>query len=314
MDMIVIMRKMNIHGIDLNLLPPLAALLQHRHITKAAQEAGMSQPAMSRALARLRALLQDPVLQRGPHGLLLTPRAIQLLPQLLATLQGAQGLFRVESFDPRHVQRRVRIAAADVQSVLILPRLARLLAREAPGLDVQFVPFTRDIKTRMEQGEVDFAFALASTPLPPGAKSMALAGENLVLVMREGHPAARRRWQLADYSRHGHVAISVLGDGASDIDSQLAAAGLQRRIAVTAPSFTAALAVVAETDCVTTISEHFARRFAPLFGLTLKKTPLPQARLDLTLVWSQLQDQDATLTWLRGRLAAATAEAFGKRR
>ena len=107
--------------------------------------------------------------------------------------------------------------------------------------------------------------------------------------------------------------ISVLGDGLSEVDSQLAAAGLKREIAAITTSFVSALAIVAETDLVTTISEHYARHFAKTFGLVVKQTPLPQRRMDVTLVWSHIRDQDATLRWLRQEIAAAAREAMGKR-
>lgn len=307
--MMMIMQKVNMNGVDLNLLPPLAALLKHRHITRAAAEAGMSQPAMSRALARLRHLLGDALLVRGHEGLVLTPRAQTLVPLVAASLAQASALFTPESFDPATILRRIRIVGSDVQAVLLLPRLLRRLKAKAPGLEVQLLPYGPGLQAGMERGDIDFAFALATTPLPPGALSLPLFSESLALVMRKGHPAARKRWQLEDYARHRHAVIAVLGDGLSEVDSQLAAAGLKREIAAITPSFVSALAIVAETDLVTTISESFARHFAKAFGLVVKQTPLLQRQLDVTLVWSHIRDGDATLRWLRGEIAAAAREA-----
>ena len=135
----------------------------------------------------------------------------------------------------------------------------------------------------MEQGLVDLCFATAATPLPPGAVSEPLASDRLALVMRRGHPAANRTWSLADYALYPHATVAFFGDGVSEIDAALAAAGVERRIALTTPHFMATIAAVAASDCVTTISKAFARRFAEPLGLVLRPPPLPDA-LDVTMV------------------------------
>jgi DNA-binding transcriptional LysR family regulator len=105
---------------------------------------------------------------------------------------------------------------------------------------------------------------------------------------------------MEDYGRVSHVGISILGDNQSDLDAQLAAAGVQRRIALTTPHFIAALATVSATDMATTISRVFAERFASEFGLVLKEPPIPNPDLDLVSVWSHVRAADPVLAWLRG--------------
>jgi DNA-binding transcriptional LysR family regulator len=294
-----VMHGVNLNGIDLNLLPPLEALLRLRHVTRAASEVGLSQPAMSRALARLRAVLGDPLLVRGQSGFVLSPRAQMLLPAVVAALAQLKGVFQEPSFDPTAEKRIIRIAATDTQTILLVPAIVARLAREAPSVTLQMVPYASDLFARMEDGSVDFAFALASTPLPSGARSMPLAADRLVVVMRRGHPAAKRRWTLADYGRYGHATVAIFGDRQSEMDTILADAGITRRIAFTSPHFTAALATVAATDMVTTISESFARRLAPLFRLAIRPAPFPASALPITLVWSQVREHDPLLAWLR---------------
>lgn len=306
---ISIMRELNINGIDLNLLPPLSALLEQRNVTRAADACGMSQPAMSRALGRLRDLLGDELLVRGSNGYVLTPRAAALRPLLQATLDGVTALLTPAAFDPATAVRTIRIAGGDSHSVGIIPAVMARLCRDAPGIDLRVEPYGRDLPARIESGAVDMAFALASTPLPPGALSQKLADDRLALVMRRGHPAAGRDWTLADYGRWLHAGIAILGDGQSDIDAQLAAAGVRRRIALVTPHFTAALAAVAETDLVTTVSERFARRFAGAFGLVVKPAPLTGTDLQLTVVWSHIRDADPVLGWFRRLLAEVAASA-----
>lgn len=301
------MRELNISGVDLNLLPPLAALLRRRNVTHAASDAGMSQPAMSRALARLRALLDDPLLVRGAAGYVLTPRAAALQPRLEAMLTGLRDMLTSQSFDPATARRTIRLAAADSHTVVLLPAVMARLARVAPGIDVRVEPYSADLQARIESGALDMAFATATTPLPPGSLSMPLADDRLVLVMRRGHPAADQDWRIADYARWQHVAVALLGDGQSEIDAQLAAAGVRRRIALVTPHFTAALAAVAATDMVTTIGESFARRFAVPFGLVLKPPPFAATDLRITVVWSSLRSSDALLAWFRDLLADVAA-------
>jgi DNA-binding transcriptional LysR family regulator len=300
------MRELNISGVDLNLLPPLAALLDRRSVTQAARDTGLSQPAMSRALARLRALLGDELLVRTGRGFVLTPRAAALQPQLEASLAGVRALLNPVAFDPATAARTIRVAASDSFAVLLAPPLLARLARDAPGIDLRIEPYSADLPARVESGRLDLVLATGTTPLPPGAMSQVIAHDRLALVMRRGHPAAGADWTIADYGRWHHVSVAMLGDGQSEIDALLAAAGIRRRIALVTPGFTAALAAVAETDLVTTISADFAARFAERFNLELKPPPFA-AGLDITIVWSHLRSGDPVLAWFRTVLAEVAA-------
>ncbi|HEY1710321.1 MAG TPA: LysR family transcriptional regulator [Rhizomicrobium sp.] len=297
--MIYSMREVNISGLDLNLIPPLDALLRLRNVTKAAADTGMSQPAMSRALARLRDLQNDPLLVRAGRGYVLTPRAEAIQPDVTRAIAHLRAIYRHESFDPRAVQRMVRFAAADTHTVLLVPRLMARLAKEAPGVALRGETYRPDSFARLESGELDFAFALANTPLPPGAYSEPVLRDRLALVMRKGHPAARRKWRIADYGRYGHAGVAMTGDGQSEIDTLLAAHGVTRRIALVTPHFTAALAAVAASDLVTTISAAFARRFARAFDLALHEPPFGDTVLETTFVCSHIRATDPFLAWLR---------------
>jgi len=300
--MIKNMRELNISGVDLNLLPPLLALLRRRNVTHAALDAGLSQPAMSRALARLRALLGDPLLVRGNRGYVLTPRAAALLPLLETTLGGVRALLAPAAFDPAVAVRTIRLAATDSHAVLLLPAVLARLAAEAPGIDLRVESYGPDLIARIERGDLDLAFATSATPLPPGAMSAPLTRDRLGLVMRRGHPAAAHDWTLADYGRWPHVGISLMGDGASDLDARLAAAGVRRRFALVTPYFTAALAAVGGSDCVTTLSAGFAEFYADRFGLLVKPPPFTDSDIGMTIVWSDLRNGDPVLAWFRALL------------
>ncbi len=309
------MRDVHLSGLDLNLLPALEALLRRRNVTEAAHEVGLSQPAMSRALSRLRDVLGDQLLVRAPGGgYALTPRGEALSAQLLATLDHVKAIFREPSFDPAKAERTIRIAGIDTHTIMLAPPLMARLAREAPGIDIRFENYSPDLIQRMELGEVDLAFATASTPLPPGARSEPYAKDKLALVMRAGHPMAKSKWTIADYGVVNQVGISIFGDAGSEMDAQLAKVGVHRRMALVTPHFIAALAAVSQTDMVTTLSRVFALRFADQFGLILKEPPLPNLDLDLTLVWNHVRAADPVLAWVRGviREEAKLAMDIGK--
>jgi DNA-binding transcriptional LysR family regulator len=307
------MHEVNLSGLDLNLLPPLDALLRRRNVTRAARDVGLSQPAMSRALARLRAVLGDPLLVRAGGELTLTPLAASLAPRLGAALDDVKSLFDPPTFDPFAAKRVIRIAAADTHTILLAPAIMARLAREAPGIDLRMEPYGANVPGQIETGALDLAFAVASVPLPPGAMSEKIARDRLALVMRRGHPRARRAWTIHDYADVDHVAIALIGDGQSELDATLAAAGVRRRIALVTPHFTAALATVAATDMVTTISRAFAQRFAPTFDLVLREPPLGDTQIEMTLVWSHLRAGDQVLAWLRGLIRDVAGEVHGRR-
>jgi len=299
------MREVNLKAIDLNLLTALGALMQYRHVTRAADAIGLSQPAMSRALDRLRHTFGDPLLVRGPGGMVMTPRAEALASRLSPLLDEIRGLLVEAPFDPRAARRTVNIVCTDRDSVTLIPAVLARLRVEAPGIDLLIKNFSPDIARRVQQGEVDLVFSVASQPLTPGAASIPLRQDRLAFVMRRDHPLAQTPLSLADYARCDHAMVSILDDGMTELDALLAAEGLQRRIAFTAPHFMAVLAAVASSDLVTTMSRSLAQHFAATFDLILREPPLADPDFTTTLVWSQARDRDPLMYWLRGVMVEA---------
>ncbi|WP_234794775.1 LysR family transcriptional regulator [Xaviernesmea oryzae] len=292
----------HLSGVDLDLLPVLDALLRRRNITHAGRDVGLSQPAMSRALGRLRHLFGDPLLVRQAGGFALTPKADRLAPQVAAALEQVGALFRDVSFDPAVEQRTIRLVAADAQTLLLMPEVMQRLSRAAPGIRLAVEGYGPETIDHMRQGRIDFTFALSSTSLPSGAESMVLGEDRLVLVTRRGHPLAAGPVTAEDYARFPHAVVAIFGDGQSEIDAALAARKLSRRIAISTPHFAAALAVVAATDYVTTMSEALARRFAGPFDLAMTPSPLAPQPLSITLVWNRIRSADPALIWFRDLL------------
>lgn len=293
------MHETNLRGLDLNLLVLLEHLIAHRNVTRAAQAANLSQPAMSRALARLRAMLDDPILVRGADGLVPTPRATALLPALRRTLAQVRDLLAPETFDPAAWRARVTVSATDHQTIILLPEVIARLAREAPGLDLDVVPLRARELDEMREGRVHLSFGVAEMALPPGLCSRPLYRDRFVTVLRRGHPATGP-WTAQSFAALDHVLVTVLGEGRGFLDGQLARLGLERRLALRLPHFYAAMEVVARSDRVVTLPASLASRFAPGLGLEVREPPVAITSFTPTLLWPEAFDADPAMRWLRG--------------
>jgi DNA-binding transcriptional LysR family regulator len=187
--------------------------------------------------------------------------------------------------------------ACDLHSILFGPALLARLQRDAPGIELSMENYTRDVFRRLEDGTVDLVFADTDTPLPPGAVSTMIGQDRYALVMRERHPAASRKWRLADYAKWDSAVVSIFGDGRSDVDARLAKAGVVRRIGLSTPHFSALLAALSTTDMIANTSHLFASRHARAYRLLVKDTPFPQIRFTSTIIGSALRTNDPVIRW-----------------
>jgi len=293
----VTMQQLNLSSVDLRLLPALDALLRRRHVTRAAEDVGLSQPAMSHVLARLRHALGDDLLVRGPSGLVLTSRAEEMAPQVAAILDAAKAIYRPLPFEPSKVRRTLHLVGCDWHSILIAPDLMKRIREQAPGIELSIESYTQDTFKRLAEGAVDLVFFNTHTPLPPGAVSTMVGEDRYALVMRNGHPAARQKWTLADYAKWDNVVVSLTGDGMSDIDALLAKAGITRRVGLSTPHFMGCLAIVSATDMIATTSLLFAARHATAFGLVVRQPPFNERRFMNTLIGSASRTNDPVIRW-----------------
>jgi len=292
------MRNLNLRSVDLNLLPALDALLRLRHVTRAAEEVGLSQPAMSHMLGRLRQVLGDELLVRARSGLALTARAEEIAPRVAAVLNAARTIYRPPIFDIAKVRRVFHVVGCDLHSVLFGPPLMARIRAEAPGIELSIENYSRNVFRRLEDGSIDLVFADMQTPLPPGAVSTVIGEDRYALVMREKHPAATKKWTVAEYANWDSAIVSIFGDGQTDVDAKLAKAGVVRRVGLTTPHFMASLAAVSATDMIANTSEIFALRFAKAFRLLVRDAPFPEIHFSSTVIGSALRMNDPVLRWL----------------
>ncbi len=302
------MRKVNLRKIDLNLLVLLNALIEQSNVTHAAEKAHISQPAMSRALGRLRRLLGDPILARGPDGLVPTPKAISLQPRLKKLLIEIQELIDEEPLTPALLEGVATLSATDSQIIAILPRLMMRLRKEAPKLTIKIVPLFNMDPLRLQDGTVDLVLGLLQTNLPSSLRQEILFCDRYVTLMRVGHPASPLE-SAEQFASLEHIIVTALGNGHSIIDMILSDMGLQRHVVLYLPNFFAAMAIAAESDLIVTLPSQMAQQYASQLNLMIVEPPISFPLIQTVTIWSEVMDADPANRWLRSLLHKAVIQA-----
>lgn len=303
------MHSVHLEGLDLNLLVALRALLAERHVTRAAARVGLSQPAMSHALGRLREVLGDPLLVRTPRGMQPTARAEAMkLPLERALEDLGRILSSPPAFEARSSTRTFRIATNDYAELVLLPRLLAKIWSEASGVDIRVTHLDAGASDELAEGRVDIAIGVGAQfgapDLPRGLRKQRILTDRFVCVVREEHPVVKRRLSLDDFVSLSHALVAPRGGSGSVVDSALAAMGKKRRVAISVPHFLVAPHVVRETDVVLTLAERVARALAPLLGLRQLAPPLELEGFSMSMVWHDRQHADPAHAWLRGVIAS----------
>ncbi len=289
---------------DLELLRCFVHLHRERHLTRAARHAGLSQPAMSRVLGRLRAAFSDPLFVRTPRGMLPTPRAELLAPQVEAVLDAAAALVRPASFDPARLARTFTIGTVDFSDVTLVPPLVDTLAKAAPGVAITTRPLDDRADDALATGRLDLVVGVRAA-IPTDAMASLLFDDGFVCAVRRDHPRVGRRLTLERFVELPHLLIAPRGAPGSTIDAALEARGLTRRIVVRTHTFLSAPAIVASSDLVLTAPSRLLEPLAPRFRLRLLPTPVPVPRFQIFQAWHPRVQHDPIHAWFRGVVAAA---------
>ena len=293
-------------AIDLNLFGVLRALLQERHVTRAAKRVGLSQSATSHALARLRELCRDPLLVRYGRELELTPRALALLPSLERGLSELESVVtREPSFEPKSARRVFTLGMSDYQQGFLLTPLLKKLAREAPMIDLSVLTFP-NLNEMLETGRADMAIVVTGST-GPGISTQKIFSDKFMCVVRKDHPRVRKTLTLETYLSLRHVLVAPGGAPGSLVDTELERRGLSRRIALTVSSFLVAPLIVSETDYISTSPERLLRRLTARLQLRLLGPPLPLPSFEFSLAWHPRLDHDAAHEWLRAQIVEVCA-------
>lgn len=300
---------MELARLDLNLLLVFHHLLREKRVSAVAAVLGMSQPAVSSALGRLRASLGDELFLRTQRGMAPTPYALQLADPVAAALDGLQQALNVRaSFDPASSERNFTLAMTDVGEMYFLPVLMDALAQAAPGVTLNVVAVTSaSLRDDMASGRTDLALGLLPQ-LQAGYFQQALFRQPYVCLMREGHPlAAKNILTLPDFAAASHVRVIAAGTGHGRVDEALSEAlerqGLQRRIRLTVPHYVALGDVLGHSDLIATVPERFAQRVIGPFNLTTRPLPLAVDGSVIHQFWHARLHKDPGHQWLRELVA-----------
>ncbi len=295
-----------LHGIDLNLLVALDALLTASSVTQAAAVVGVTQSAMSHTLGRLRRLFDDPLLVRSGASMVLTPRAVGLAAPLRAQLVGlGQLLVEPDTFEPKTAVRTYRLLAPDLFDALLLPALANTVCGVGPGLDIAMVPslsVRRD--DALATGEVDVALVPVgqgqTLQAPAEMMQRTLFRDRFVCFVRRQHPILEGEWTPERFAMADHAMVTMSGRGQGVVDEALARQGLARRVALRLPSFTATPYVIRRSDLVLTGPASLAGLMPD--DVVMREPPVDLPTHSIIMVWHRRFDVDPGHQWLRQRL------------
>jgi DNA-binding transcriptional LysR family regulator len=303
--LIDVMQNFHLSGIDLNLLVILSALVAEENVTRAGKHVGLSQSAMSHALARLRTMVDDPILVRAKGGrMTATHRAKSLAASVnegLVTLERA--LEEGRGFDPLTSTRTFTLGMSDYSELVLLPPLLARLRKEAPGVNLWVVSADVGIAEKLTRDELDLVVApMREDEASAGIASEVLFEERFVCMMRKGHPLARSKLTLAPRGLRGSYA-----------DDALAEVGKQRRVMVGVPHFLIVPHLVASSDLIVTIAERVARTFADSHALAIVSSPVQLPRFEMSQIWHARDESDPGHAWLRGVLREVSANEITSR-
>lgn len=304
----------NLRGVDLNLLVVLDTLLRERHVTRAARTIGISQPAMSSALARLRHVFKDDLLVRTAAGMQPTPRAEALIePVRQAISQIERVLASDQKFDASKSNRRFAVRMSDLLGYLLLPRLMPEIGRIAPSvsLDVRHLSPLQTIDA-LERDEIDVAVSMGLEHTGTINRDV-LFSDRMVAVMRHTHRLARGKLTLERFLSTRHLKVSMAPADIRFADDVLSKVNVERDVALNVPHWLLVPHVLAASDYVAVMPGVFAEAVqSPL--LCVRALPFAAKSFDWCLYWHRRHQEDAANRWLRERIAAASHARIGKMR
>jgi DNA-binding transcriptional LysR family regulator len=257
---------MNLKSLDLNLLVALDALLLEANVSRAAMRIGLSQPAASHALQRLRDLIGDPLLVRTGARMELTPRAQALRGPLAQVLDQVRGLFVPDEFDAASSERQFRLMMPDLAVELLMPPLMEKITRAAPHVRIDVVPWRGPaIFTTEFARTIDLVISIGNAF--SGFHRQRLYIDSDALAVRRGHPAGAKLRKRDAFLNARHVAVIIRGQNEDLIDGWLRSKGIERRIALVVPGYIEALHVAARTDLVAFVPRRLIRALSKQLSL-----------------------------------------------
>ena len=297
----------DLRRIDLNLPVILDALLSEQHVTRAAERLHLSQPAVSHALARLRDLLNDPLLVRHGGALVPTARALELATPLAEALAQVQTLLAPNRFDPASTKRRFRVAMSDYSAAIFLPVLVRVLRHEAPGIDLQIIQASREgMVDGVLNGDLDLA-AGVFPDMPAELRTTPLFEEHYTCLVDRNSLPASGVLNLPTYLSRPHVLLEMRGSGTPEIERALTAIRERRHVAISLPHWSVAPQLIQGTDLILTVSSRGLLNIDQQHLLAVPP-PFHITSFAVELAWHARRGGDSGLQWLMGRVQAVVSD------
>lgn len=296
--------------VDLNLLLVLDALLRERSVTRAGSALGMSQPATSHALAKLRELFDDELLVRRTNDMEPTALAESLVAPLRDVLGGLEDLlWRERTFEPASADRELVLAVTDFVEVTLLPHLLPRLPL-GPSLRLRLRPLGSELpEAALAEGHIDVAIGTVMSP-PAAMRVSTLYHETFVAMVRRDHPCLAAPMTVEVYAGLDHVLITSPGDGPGVVDFALAARALRRNVVLRTAHFLTVAPLVASSDLVCTLPARVAKHTCESHAIATFAPPVEVPGFDVAMYWHPRRERDPAVRWLREQLRAA-ASALG---
>jgi DNA-binding transcriptional LysR family regulator len=295
---IIYIRLMNLASLDLNLLVALDALLLEGNVSRAAMRVGLSQPAMSHALQRLRDMLGDPLLVRTGARMELTPRAQALRGPLSQALDQVRGLFISDEFDAPSSERRFRLMMPDLAVELLMPPLMAKVSVSAPNVRLDVVPWRGPAIFPAEFARtIDLVISIGNAF--KGFHRQLLYTDRDALAVRRGHPAGIKLSKRDAFLKARHIAVVIRGNNEDLIDTWLRTKNIERTISLTVPGYIEALHVVARTDLVAFVPGRLIAALAKPLSLAAVTPPIDPGIDEQYMFYPTRAQFDPGSIWLR---------------
>ncbi|MDB5773065.1 MAG: LysR family transcriptional regulator [Burkholderia sp.] len=291
----------DLKDVDLNLLVVFNEVLQERRVSAVAAKLGLTQPAVSNALNRLRKLLGDELFLRTSRGMEPTPYAVQLAEPIAYALGTIHSTLNHHvTFDPSRSSRTFTIGMSDVGEISFLPSLMDKLERTAPGVSISTVRNTTiNLQNEMEAGHVDLAVGLLPQ-LKSGYFQRRLFKARYVCMFREGHALDKGPITLDEFSAADHVVVISPESGHAEVNESIERKGVRRKVRLTVPHFLAVGHILRTTNMVATVPFGYAKESATPFGLKYVEHPITMPEIGINLFWHARFHREPGNQWLRG--------------
>ncbi|ENM5841872.1 LysR family transcriptional regulator [Vibrio mimicus] len=302
----------NLRSIDLNLLTILEKLLIHKHISQAAQALNMSQPAVSRALMRLREQFDDPLLVKVKNEYRLTSKGERLRGELESSLNTIRHMLVEETFDPLHYSGVFTIGALDFEMMMIVPKLLARFQQRAPNLKLQIVAYNAYMPLHDYLEQVADLLLYSTDESPTNVFKQRLFSDNYAVVMCRQHPFTNSPMTLERYCQSRHVIISGNGLGKTDMDHELKRLNQEREVVASLPHFSMVPELLMNTDLIATLPKRLVTHLGGRYEIAVAELPFRTADFRVEQFWHLIHHHSPIHQWVRQEIKALVDEEISR--